>query len=208
MADHYNSMRELKGYETDWSIETNQNSHPVLSIAPHGGGIECGTSELALLVSQKLNCNFFTFKGQLSSNNSRLHVTSSHYNDQLALALTKQVNYTISIHGYHDKEKESTYIGGTNEQLKSLIKKHLESRGFIVLEAPKNLAGKSRRNINNKNRFKSSVQLELSTKLRKSFFSNDDFSKEIREDRQRWRASIYEYAQAIEWAMKEYLDSK
>lgn len=208
MADHYNSMRELKGYETNWTIETNQNSHPVLSIAPHGGGIECGTSELALLVSQKLNCNFFTFKGQLPSGNSRLHVTSSRYNDQLALALTKQVNYTISIHGYRDTEEASTYIGGTNEQLKSLIKKHLKSRGFKVLEAPKHLAGKSRRNINNKNRFKSSVQLELSTKLRKSFFSNDNYSREIRENRQKWRAGMYEYAQAIEWAMREYLDSK
>lgn len=208
MADHYNSMRELKGYETDWTIETNQNSHPVLSIAPHGGGIECGTSELALLVSQKLNCNFFTFKGQLPNGNSRLHVTSSHYNDQLALALTKQVDYTISIHGYRDTEEESTYIGGTNEELKGLIKKHLESRGFKILEAPKHLAGKSRKNINNKNKFQSSVQLELSTKLRKSFFSNDNYSKEIREDRQKWRANIYEYAQAIEWAMREYLDSK
>lgn len=206
MADLYSSMIELQGKENNWSIEMNTNKSNVLSFAPHGGGIEAGSSELALLISQKLDCNYFTFKGKLPSDNVKLHVTSTHYDNPELLNLMRNVDYSISVHGYADNEYARTLIGGSNEELKEIIKCHLRSRGFDVQDAPTHLAGTKLNNITNKTKTGLGVQLELSTKQRKSFFSNDDFSRKIREDRYRWRAVMYEYAQAIEYAVKEYLN--
>lgn len=206
MADLYSSMIELQGKENNWSIEMNTNKSNILSFAPHGGGIEAGSSELALLISQKLDCNYFTFKGKLPSDNVKLHVTSTRYDNPELLNLMRNIDYSISIHGYADNEYARTLIGGSNEELKEIIKCHLRSRGFDVQDAPTHLAGTKLNNITNKTKTGLGVQLELSTKQRKSFFSNDDFSRKIREDRYRWRAVMYEYAQAIEYAVKEYLN--
>lgn len=206
MADLYSSMIELQGKENNWSIEMNTNKSNILSFAPHGGGIEAGSSELALLISQKLDCNYFTFKGKLPSDNIKLHVTSTRYDNPELLNLMRNVDYSISVHGYADNEYARTLIGGSNEELKEIIKCHLRSRGFDVQDAPTHLAGTKLNNITNKTKTGLGVQLELSTKQRKSFFSNDDFSRKIREDRYRWRAVMYEYAQAIEYAVKEYLN--
>ncbi len=208
MSDLYSSMIELQSKENDWSIEMSTNKSNILSFAPHGGGIEAGSSELALLISQKLDCNYFTFKGKLPRNNVKLHVTSTRYDSPELLSLMKNIDYSISVHGYADKKYARTLIGGSNEELKTLIKSNLVSCGFDVQDTPTNLGGAKPNNITNKTKTGLGVQLELSTKQRKSFFSNNDFSKNIREDRYRWRAEMYEYAQAIEWAMKEYLDSK
>nr|DAL16202.1 MAG TPA_asm: Poly-gamma-glutamate hydrolase [Caudoviricetes sp.] len=206
MKDLYSSMIELQGKERDWSIEMNTNKSNVLSFAPHGGGIEAGSSELALLISQKLDCNYFTFKGKLPSGNVKLHVTSTRYDNPELLNLMRSVDYSISIHGYADNEYARTLIGGSNEELKEIIKCHLKRRGFDVQDAPTHLAGTKLNNVTNKTKTSLGVQLELSTKQRKSFFSNNDFSRKVREDRYRWRAVMYEYAQAIEYAVKEYLD--
>ena len=61
--DTYKSMTELVRNEKDWMIETQDRNSKSLITAIHGGGIECGTSELALLVSELSNSNYFTFKG-------------------------------------------------------------------------------------------------------------------------------------------------
>ena len=206
VSDLYSSMIELQGKENDWSIEMNTNKSDILSFAPHGGGIEAGSSELALLISQKLDCNYFTFKGKLPSDNVKLHVTSTRYDNPELLNLMRNIDYSISVHGYADNEYARTLIGGSNEELKEIIKCHLRSRGFDVQDAPTNLGGAKPNNITNKTKTGLGVQLELSTKQRKSFFSNNDFSKKVREDRYRWRAVMYEYAQAIEYAVKEYLN--
>ena len=180
MADLYSSMIELQGKENNWSIEMNTNKSNVLSFAPHGGGIEAGSSELALLISQKLDCNYFTFKGKLPSDNVKLHVTSTHYDNPELLNLMRNVDYSISVHGYADNEYARTLIGGSNEELKALIKRNLINRGFDVQDAPTNLGGAKPNNITNKTKTGLGVQLELSTKQRKSFFSNDDFSRKIK----------------------------
>lgn len=205
LRDLYSSMIELQGKEDNWSIEMNTNKSNVLSFAPHGGGIEAGSSELALLISQKLDCNYFTFKGKLPSDNVKLHVTSTRYDNPELLNLMRNIDYSISVHGYADNEYARTLIGGSNEELKEIIKCHLRNRGFDVQDAPTHLAGTKLNNVTNKTKTGLGVQLELSTKQRKSFFSNNDFSRKVREDRYRWRAVMYEYAQAIEYAVKEYL---
>ena len=120
MMDTYKSMTELVRNEKDWMIETQDRNSKSLITAIHGGGIECGTSELALLVAELSNSNYFTFKGLKPKNNRTLHVTSTNYDNPNLLYWNQFMNVTIAIHGYSSSEANS-YIGGLDERLISLI---------------------------------------------------------------------------------------
>src|SRR5262249_50874908 len=77
-------------------------------LAIHGGGIEAGTSEIALAVAGYHPATFaqttdghgfhdlWIFEGLLSSDNSRLHVTSTNYDDRIALELVQNARRCIS----------------------------------------------------------------------------------------------------------------
>jgi hypothetical protein len=68
-------------------------------IAPHGGGIEFGTSELCLAIAgydpatlavvpgTGITYDYWMFEGLRASNNSQLHVTSTHCDDGVAVSL-------------------------------------------------------------------------------------------------------------------------
>ena len=83
-------------------------------LALHGGGIEQGTSEIALAVAgyhpatfaQTTDClglhDVWIFEGLLDGGNSRLHVTSTHYDDPIALKLVQISKRCVSLHGLSD----------------------------------------------------------------------------------------------------------
>jgi hypothetical protein len=68
-------------------------------IAPHGGGIEFGTSELCLAIAgyhpatlavppgTGVTYDYWMFEGLRAANNSQLHVTSTHCDDGVAVSL-------------------------------------------------------------------------------------------------------------------------
>ncbi|MCG1196017.1 poly-gamma-glutamate hydrolase family protein [Staphylococcus epidermidis] len=194
--DTYKSMTELVRNEKDWMIETQDRNSKSLITAIHGGGIECGTSELALLVAELSNANYFTFKGLKPKNNRTLHVTSTNYDNPNLLYWNQFMNVTIAIHGYSSSEANS-YIGGLDERLISLITHNLKVSSFNVEAAPDRIAGREINNITNKNAYGMGVQIEISTQQRKEFFSRNDFSKKNRENTHNWTEDMYYYANAI-----------
>lgn len=183
--DTYKSMTELVRNEKDWMIETQDRNSKSLITAIHGGGIECGTSELALLVAELSNANYFTFKGLKPKNNRTLHVTSTNYDNPNLLYWNQFMNVTIAVHGYSSNQANS-YIGGLDERLISLITHNLKVSGFNVEAAPDRIAGREINNITNKNAYGMGVQIEISTQQRKEFFSRNDFSKKNRENTHNW----------------------
>lgn len=76
---------------------------------------------------------------------------------------------TLSIHGHYDVHNALVYIGGRNEPYKNLIQQCLNKAGFQTDHAPQHLSGMNGNNITNTSKTGAGVQLELSTKLRKSF---------------------------------------
>ncbi|XWX35495.1 glycerophosphoryl diester phosphodiesterase [Staphylococcus phage PG-2021_86] len=172
-------------------------------MAVHGGGIEIGTTELAKLVAEKGEYNFFSFTAKLPSNNTQLHVTSTNYDAPRIIEKIQDSAHSISIHGASGTE-EYTYMGGGNTALKNLIWKNLTESGFDCRESPGNLAGVEPMNIANRTMLGMGVQLELSTEMRKAFFKDKDWSRAKREDRSTWTLKLYRYADAIVKAVTEY----
>ncbi|XWX29642.1 glycerophosphoryl diester phosphodiesterase [Staphylococcus phage PG-2021_87] len=206
MADTYKSMTELMQNTVegqDWDIETYDTDSDIISMAVHGGGIEIGTTELAKLVAEKGEYNFFSFTAKLPSNNTQLHVTSTNYDAPRIIEKIQDSAHSISIHGASGTE-EYTYMGGGNTALKNLIWKNLTESGFDCRESPGNLAGVEPMNIANRTMLGMGVQLELSTEMRKAFFKDKDWSRAKREDRSTWTLKLYRYADAIVKAVTEY----
>ncbi|MFF6776795.1 poly-gamma-glutamate hydrolase family protein [Streptomyces sp. NPDC012637] len=170
------------------------NSTAVL--APHGGGIEAGTSELCMAVAgykpfdydidpataaepDEPQRDFWMFEALASS--STQHVTSTHCNDPAAVAVCSSNLYAVSLHGFSSEEKK-IIIGGRDERLKRNLYEAFTASGFasamvvdVVIAAPGDpINGDDSRNIVNRTRTGAGAQLEISTPLREAMFG--DFS--------------------------------
>src|SRR5215467_5989362 len=103
-------------------------------LAVHGGGIEGGTSEIALAVAgyhpatfaQSTDCSglhdLWIFEGLLSHDNGDLHVTFTNYDDPIALKLAQNSRRCISLHGFSDSDANGKIqIGGHDTELMSIV---------------------------------------------------------------------------------------
>ena len=92
MADKYRSLEELMKVEKegfDYRIRLCERNHEVTVVAPHGGRIEPGTSEVAESIAGS-DWNKFLFEGIKPSKNRSLHVTSTRFrHPELDLLLRK-----------------------------------------------------------------------------------------------------------------------
>lgn len=174
-ADQYRNFEELQTNEdpVNYNIFTKELETSVLIFAPHGGGIEGGTSEIARELS-----NFYStylFEGLKASGNTSLHITSTNYDEPQALELLSRHDFTLSLHGYASDEKH-ILVGGTDRENAEKLTEALNAAGFSaeLLPAGAPLSGADPANVANKNRTGLSIQLEISTGQRRAMF--DTFS--------------------------------
>lgn len=122
MPDKYLDFADLARNETQgisWRIDKAERpDSSVLIIAPHGGSIERGTSELAASIAGE-DYSLYCFEGLKPSNNRDLHITSHRFDEPSALQLTRQATIVLGIHGCQGDE--GIYVGGLDVALKSLI---------------------------------------------------------------------------------------
>jgi phage replication-related protein YjqB (UPF0714/DUF867 family) len=173
--DKYKNFSELKAHEhegRDFEIIAEiRNPSTTAIIAPHGGGIEPGTSELAIAIAQNA-MHIAIFEGIKTSGNLVLHITSTHFDEPKCVGVVEQSDAVIALHGEQSSEK-TTYIGGADTVLRDSISKALEDAGFNVKEHPEeHLQGTSPLNICNRGKQKKGVQLELARGLRETFFAS------------------------------------
>ncbi|MBS4190480.1 poly-gamma-glutamate hydrolase family protein [Bacillus sp. FJAT-49705] len=200
----YKSFTELQKYEReniDYRIKAYHRNPEILVMAIHGGNIEIGTGEVAVDLGEKLNSSTYVFEALKPKDNQMLHIASTLYDEPTAVSMAKEAKTILSIHGYHDEKKENVYIGGRNDEYKKIVKKYLKKEGFHVEEAPRNLKGTQKNNIVNRNELGEGVQLELSTKLRKSFFKDDDFAMN---NRKQETEEYDKFVEALEKATLKY----
>lgn len=209
--DHYKNFTELKSdtkEHRDWQTNAKTtNNKDILVTAIHGGGIEPGTSELAKLISKKGDYNLYSFEGLLPSNNKKLHITSTNFDDPKLTEMVYKSNEAISIHGIEEDNK-AVYIGGKDKKMAKSITKYLEKEGFNVKKSPRYVNGDSEHNIINKNDSGSGVQIEISTKYRKQFFEDDKLNRSTRENTSHYRQNIYDFAEAVTKGIKEQTNKK
>ncbi|MCY7959564.1 poly-gamma-glutamate hydrolase family protein [Bacillus spizizenii] len=171
-ADKYGNFEELKANESplSYNILTTDIDRRVVILAPHGGGIEGGTSELARELSKSYST--YLFEGLRIPGASELHITSTNFDEPRALDLLNKHDLTISIHGYASSEKH-TLVGGTDRVKAAKITSLLIGAGFSAELLPEGsrLAGTNEQNIANKNSTGMSIQLEISTEQRREMFN-------------------------------------
>jgi phage replication-related protein YjqB (UPF0714/DUF867 family) len=170
--DRYESFEELRehaieGY--DFRIRTVTRLCQNAVIAPHGGGIEPGTSELAEAVAGTA-FSFYAFEGIRANNNRDLHITSTRFREPRCEALLAAAPVVITLHG-EDSDDEAVFIGGLAHELLKAVGESLKAAGFgVERHANPALQGASRENLCNRGTRREGVQLELSSGLRSTFF--------------------------------------
>lgn len=172
-ADVYKDFRQLKARQdrnVDYRISYYNGPSSTLVMAIHGGLIEPGTSQLAKEVAKRSGADWYTFEGIKNNNNSKLHITSSRFNESTARSLVATSRQTLSIHGCTGSSK-ITYVGGRDQQLATKVRSKLKAAGFRIGRASSHMNGASVYNICNRNKIGKGVQLEISKAQRNAFFS-------------------------------------
>src|SRR5262249_34122734 len=142
-------------------------------VAPHGGGIEPGTSEIADAIAAE-KFSFYTFEGLKSSDNHDLHITSTHFDEPMCLTLLGNSSIAVTIHGEHSEEDgEGVFLGGLAEDLGAEVGAALTRAGFDVRKhRDRRLQGREPENLCNRGTSKAGVQLELSKAVRRTLFKS------------------------------------
>jgi phage replication-related protein YjqB (UPF0714/DUF867 family) len=142
----------------------------ILILAPHAGGIERGTSELARAIAGD-NLSLYLFEGLMptAKESKVLHITSTNFDEPNCLDLIGKFQKALALHGYNGKES-LIYVGGRDNELKNELIAALKESGFPVRAAIRRYAGDRITNICNRTDSGKGVQLELSKGLRHTLF--------------------------------------
>jgi len=173
--DEYGSFAELNRVErenVDYSVRVvRRDSSSTVIVAPHGGGIEPGTSEVACEIADP-DLSLAIFEGKKPKGNRRLHITSTNFDEPRCMDLVKVSDNVVAIHGEGSSAKV-IFLGGRDKDLGERIYQALEKYGYNIREHdnPK-LRGLAVTNICNRGSRGVGVQLELSSGLRKMFFES------------------------------------
>jgi len=173
--DVYRNFAELSGAERediDFRISAvKRDGSKAVIVAPHGGAIEPGTSEVAIEVANN-DLSLAIFEGIKPKGNKRLHITSTNFDEPRCVELVQESDTVVAIHGEGSNEL-SVFLGGRDNELCVRLKAVLERYGFTVkTHGNPDLHGLNEVNICNRGRHGAGVQLELSSGLRQTFFQS------------------------------------
>jgi phage replication-related protein YjqB (UPF0714/DUF867 family) len=165
--DTYSCFAELENHEKqniDYGIFISDVGSAITIIAPHGGKIEPGTSEIARkIAAERYNC--YCFEGIKEDNNGCLHITSHNFDEPMAVKLVAASLTVVAIHACTGNQK-CIYLGGRDKALQDVIAGELEQRKIIVPEGPGKFKGLNPDNICNRGAIGKGVQLEITRGLR------------------------------------------
>jgi phage replication-related protein YjqB (UPF0714/DUF867 family) len=136
---------------------------PTLILAPHGGDIEAGTSELAASVAGD-DHNLYCFEGVDTHCFRDLHVTSHRFDDPVALGLAARAAIVVAIHGC--KGDRSIFVGGRDDEFVALLTARLVEAGFPARADNHAFPAINPDNICNRGSRRVGAQLELTRDLR------------------------------------------
>jgi phage replication-related protein YjqB (UPF0714/DUF867 family) len=170
MPDKYTSFAELEAggesAELDYNITVRERAQSgVLIVAPHGGSIENGTTELADLVAGD-DYSLFAFNGLKPRGRNRdLHITSHNFDHPECLALAARHAVVLGVHGCKG-ESSQVYVGGLDDELTALLTARLQAAGLPLALPGHRYPGRNPLNICNRGARGLGAQLELTHDLR------------------------------------------
>jgi phage replication-related protein YjqB (UPF0714/DUF867 family) len=166
-------------------------------LAPHGGGIEPGTSELCLAVAGYHPANlpqippagvtydYWMLEGLRERDNAELHVTAVGCDDGVAVSLCAGSLNALALHGFRpgppdmSEDDQVVLVGGGNTTLQRYLLEGLCKADFDARDASQHgeLNGNAKCNIVNRTLLGMGAQLELSTPLRDAMFTEHNRSR-------------------------------
>jgi phage replication-related protein YjqB (UPF0714/DUF867 family) len=167
----YSSFVQLSGVEQegrDYRRVVERRGSDVVILAPHGGEIEPGTSEVAKAVARD-DLSLYCFEGLNGEHGRRLHITSVRFDEPVCVELIARAETAIAIHGCKGDEP-AVYVGGLDESLIGELLAGFREAGIDAREDNSHHAGNATGNICNLGRSGMGVQLELTTGLRRAMF--------------------------------------
>ena len=166
--DRYRRYAELAAEQLegrDYRVTAVCRGSGIAVIAPHGGRIERGTSEVARAIASE-DLDLYLFEGCLPSLNfETLHLTSRHFDEPRALALIAGCHTVLAVHGVADTG-ERALLGGRDSLLACAIADRLFVRGVRAQVSGHRYPGRDAANVCNRGSSGQGVQLELSDRLR------------------------------------------
>lgn len=166
--DKYNNFDELRLAErrgVDYRICVAVRADPVAVIAPHGGKIEPGTSEIAAAIAG-VSYRLYCFEGLRSRPHRDLHITSTNFDEPSCLDLISSCRIVIAVHGLRGEE-EAVHVGGRDRPLRDAVNQNLRDAGFEAkIVTTGDHAAVCPNNICNRGLSGAGVQLELTKALR------------------------------------------
>ena len=170
MHDKYTSFAaleaggEIAGVDYNITLRERPQSR-VLIIAPHGGSIENGTTELADLIAGD-DYSLFAFNGLKPRGRNRdLHITSHNFDHPACLGLATRHAVVLGVHGCKGATSQ-VYVGGLDDELATLLTGKLLAAGLPSAATGHRYPGRNPRNICNRGARGCGAQLEFTHDLR------------------------------------------
>lgn len=167
----YRDFRELRRSEReglDYRILWHPGLTGIVVMAPHGGGIEPGTTELAAAIAGRDHA-FYSFCGLKRRRNLDLHLPSHVFDEPRGLTGACRHRLVLTVHGCRGEE-ERIHVGGLEERIGLALRRGLAEAGFAV-QFGTCFPGRHPLNLCNRGGSRRGVQLELSAGLRKALCS-------------------------------------
>lgn len=202
--DNYRNFAELLLHEQegrDFTIYSESRPSAVLILAPHGGGIEPGASEIArAIAADRFSC--YCFEGIKLTGNEALHLTSDRFDEPEVLRLLQSVQTVVSIHGMRGGRWVD--VGGLDLPLCGRMIYVLETAGFPARVDTHSIhPAHKTNNLCNRGRSGRGVQLEIGRPLRREMFSSLD-----RAGREHPTSLFHAFTQTIRSILEEDTSSR
>jgi phage replication-related protein YjqB (UPF0714/DUF867 family) len=176
----YRNFRELKRHEkegTDYEICVRKGLSGIAVVAPHGGGIEPGTVDIADRVAGEEHA-FYCFKGMKKSGNADLHIASDKFDEPEGIRIAEGAGLVLAIHGCIGKT-DIILVGGKDDDFRRILVSSISRAGFGARESDRlELRGRRSANICNRGRSGKGGQVEISESLREKMFDNLPYGTE------------------------------
>ncbi|HWW80401.1 MAG TPA: poly-gamma-glutamate hydrolase family protein [Steroidobacteraceae bacterium] len=184
MQDKYTSFAaleaggEIAGRDYNTMVRKRPQSG-VLIVAPHGGNIEIGTTELADLIAGT-EYSLFAFNGlKIRGRNRDLHITSHNFDHPECVALAAHHPIVLAVHGCKG-DSSQIYVGGLDDELATLLTERLIAAGLPATATGHKYPGRNPLNICNRGARARGAQLEFTLDLREEPSSRANIAPIVR----------------------------
>jgi phage replication-related protein YjqB (UPF0714/DUF867 family) len=180
-----------------------------LLIAPRGGGIAPGSSEIMRAVAEAGGWAWYEFAGFLrQGNRAGFQVASADFDEPTLLGLLPRTAFATVFHGSGPAGDPLVYVGGLwtegREIVVASMNRAFEKHGIRALDAAQSrvseiLQGSGARDLANRGKLRAGVQLEFSREARNLLFPPDA----SREARGRRSARLRHLARCLHQAIEQ-----